>query len=491
MTLTEYIAKISAMSDEEFLDMKNFDFENDAFEMVAAQQAKERGILELFDACAASAKANKAAADAKKAARAAEVAKKREAERKRNLGAYERVREAVTEGADLEFDEKGRLVNSPSNFVEILENDERFKGIRYNLLDNAIYWNERKFTDLDDAVLRTAIQKDYGIHNREMLIDARDIVSHARQFHPVREMIESIEWDGQSRIYTLLGKWLGCTDTEYTREVSRLIFAGGIHRIYNAGCKFDDVPVLVGKQGCGKSTFVRWLAMQDEFFAEVTNLDDQKGVEAINGKWICELGELLAMARAKEQEAIKSYLTRSVDHYRKPYERFVTDTPRQCIFLGTTNNFQFIGDLTGGRRFYPVEVLSTGYDLFDHKEEIMHDIAQCWAEAKALYDEGVLEPFANQALIPQIREKQENAQEDSWEEGKIRAYLAKLPEGSEICVLQCWDRALGGDSENGRTPKHSQSVMIGKILRKLGWKSTGGFFTTPIWGTQRGWIKGE
>ncbi len=150
-------------------------------------------------------------------------------------------------------------------------------------------------------------------------------------------------------------------DNEYTREVSRLIFAGGIHRLYSPGCKFDDVPVLIGtSQGEGKSTIVRWLAIHDDHFTEVTEIDGQKGVEQLEGAWICEIAELLALTKAKEQEAVKSYIARLKDKYRKPWGKNTDELPRRCIFIGTTNNEQFLRDKTGNRRFYPVKVNSKG-----------------------------------------------------------------------------------------------------------------------------------
>ena len=101
----------------------------------------------------------------------------------------------------------------------------------------------------------------------------------------------------------------------------------------------------------------------------------------MEGAWICELSELLGLTKAKEVEAVKSYITKLVDRYRRPFDRRTTDHKRQCIFIGSTNRSAFLTDKTGNRRFYPVEVHSSGYDLFDHEAEIRNDIIQVWAEA--------------------------------------------------------------------------------------------------------------
>jgi len=143
------------------------------------------------------------------------------------------------------------------------------------------------------------------------------------------------------------------------------------------------MPVLIGKQGGGKSTFVRWLAMEDRFFTELRTIEGKEGLEAINGAWIVEVSELLALTRTKEQEAVKAYLSTLVDKYRPAYGRNIVEQPRSCVFIGTSNRAQFIVDKTGGRRFYPVECVRTGYDLFRRETEIREYIQQCWAEAYA------------------------------------------------------------------------------------------------------------
>ena len=264
-----------------------------------------------------------------------------------------------------------------------------------------------------------------------------------------------------------------------------MIFAGGIHRLYNPGCKFDDVPVLIGtKQGEGKSTFVRWLAMSDEFFTEVNEIEGQKGMEAIEGAWICELGELLALTKAREVEAVKSFLSRQVDHYRKPYDKRPSDYKRQCIFIGTTNKEQFLVDRTGNRRFYPVKVNQLGYDLFNHKDEIQADIRQCWAEAKVLYDRGELYAFADRSIINEIRTEQAKAVEDDYRVGMIEAYLE---DKDEVCILEIWRSALNNEYTK---PNKKESNEIGLILQSMdGWVKAKGSRRTKDFGIQKVWVR--
>ena len=130
------------------------------------------------------------------------------------------------------------------------------------------------------------------------------------------------------------------------------------------------MPIFMGKQGCGKSSFIRWLAIKDSFFKEISEIDGQKGIEAVEGAWICEMSELLALTKSKEVEAVKSYITRQNDTYRKPYERRITENPRKCIIIGSTNRSQFLTDKTGNRRFLPIQVNCDGYEIANQETQI-------------------------------------------------------------------------------------------------------------------------
>lgn len=389
----------------------------------------------------------------------------------------------------LETNQYGRPMATVENFRAVLEFEPQFASLRYNTMryspEHTVNGKIVRWTDADDAFVRWFVEKKYHFHSVQKCDDALRMLFKSREYNPVRDMIESLTWDGTPRIMGFLTKWLKCEDTPYTREVSRLIFAGGIHRLYNPGCKFDDVPVLIGtKQGEGKSTFVRWLAMSDEFFTEVNEIEGQKGMEAIEGAWICELGELLALTKAREVEAVKSFLSRQVDHYRKPYDKRPSDYKRQCIFIGTTNKEQFLVDRTGNRRFYPVKVNQLGYDLFNHKDEIQADIRQCWAEAKVLYDRGELYAFADRSIINEIRTEQAKAVEDDYRVGMIEAYLE---DKDEVCILEIWRSALNNEYTK---PNKKESNEIGLILQSMdGWVKAKGSRRTKDFGIQKVWVR--
>ena len=407
--------------------------------------------------------------------------------------AVEFAKEAAQEtGIELACDGQGKALSTVDNFLKVIEADPKFSGLKFNLLtyspEQVRDGKVEKWTDADDAEARRYIEKAYHIHSVQKCDDAFRIMFKRNEYHPIRDIVDALQWDGVPRIEQFLHRWTKCEDTPYTREVSRLIFAGGIHRLYNPGCKFDDMPVLIGKrQGEGKSTLVRWLAMRDEYFTECNEFDGQRGIEAVEGAWICEVSELLAMTKAREMEAVKSYLTRLNDRYRMPFDKRVTDHPRQCVFIGTTNKEQFLTDKTGNRRFYPVVVRQSGYDLFDHEAECRAYIEQCWAEAKALFDADQIKPYANRDLLDTIRQHQDEAAEDDYRVGLISDYLATH---TEVCILELWKCALKMNEYSKPTKKDSNDIST--ILQSMdGWQKSNKPKRFPDYGVQKYWFKSE
>lgn len=414
-------------------------------------------------------------------------------EKEKNYNKSEVKHELTKQGTvPLKFDGGKNPQLTIENFLSILENDPLLKDyLLYNELSNApecISSGEiRRWKDEDDSWLRGYIEQNYCIYSPQKLDDALRVRFNQRRHHPVREKIQSITWDGKPRIKRFLIEWLKVDDCPYSEEVSRLIFAGGIHRAFNPGCKFEDMAVLIGKkQGEGKSTIIRWLAMDDKFFREVNEIDGQRGVEAVEGGWICEVSELLALKRTKEVEAAKSYFSRQTDTYRKPYDKRVTENPRQCIFIGTTNTAEFLTDKTGNRRYYPVECNSSGRDLFDHKAEIQEYIEQCWAEAYALYQKGELPPVLDKSILPEAQYRQERALEDDYRAGMIKAYLDDKAEGESVCIIELWQEALGESFK----PTRKDSNELALIMQSApGWIKMPSVQRTSRWGVQRCWVK--
>ena len=403
-----------------------------------------------------------------------------------NSDSYDNVR-TITQG---KINEQNRLKVTNESFVKIFYEDPEFSCIRFNELKNQIEdfgdKGYQSWTDTDDARARTYIESKYGIYNLKKFDDAFRLYVSSKSYNPVKQIIENQKWDGEKRICNFLTEIMKADSSAYTKEVSRLIFAGGIHRLYNPGCKFDDMPVLVGtRQGEGKSTIVRWLALDDDFFSEVTEFEGQRGIESLEGAWICEVSELLAMTKAKDVEAVKSFITRQNDRYRMPFDRRVTDHKRRCIFIGTTNKEQFLTDKTGNRRFYPVRVYQTGNELFENENRVKAYIMQCWAEALTLYDEGNLKPYADPTLIEVIRERQNSATQDDYREGMIRDFLESK---QEVCIPMLWHEALKMRSD--LKPTRKDSTEIGLIMQNCeGWVKQRSSNRFKDYGTQRYWKK--
>ena len=380
------------------------------------------------------------------------------------------------------------------NFYKLIT-DHYGQNLRLNeMTGKPEYWNRARkrwteWTDAQESEARAYFEGNYGVYSQNKLSDALAIYFKDHKVNPLIEMLEKLEWDGKPRIEHFLHDVMKAENSEYIRECSRLIFAGGIHRAYEPGCKFDDMIVLIGGQSAGKSTIVRWLNLDDVFFREIKTIAGKEGIEAIRGVWIGEVAELMAMTRVKEAEAVKAYITSQEDSYRPPYGKHVQTIPRRCMFIGTTNNPQFLTDKTGNRRFYPVKCQSFAYKLYDHEQEVKEYIRQCWAEAVKLYKEGNLQAFARKEVLEQIRAAQEAAMEDDWRIGAIEQYLEdqKKASNSTVSVIELWHNALQEPEES--KPTRKDSIEITQIISNIpGWVQC----PTPIrtkWGSQKAFRK--
>lgn len=384
------------------------------------------------------------------------------------------------------------------NFYLFMLRDEQYRGIRFNEMSGRAEIHEidadgnltiRPWSDADDARSKHYFELRHEMYAPAKHDAALKILFDSRKYNPLIDIVDALQWDGENRCELFLTQWLKADDTAYTREVSRLIFAGGINRLYAPGCKFDDVPVLIGtKQGEGKSTIIQWLALHDDYSATTKNMSgDQKSIEAIQGAWIVEIPELAAF-RATDIESLKAFCTKTFDKYRLPYERNTSIFPRRCIFIGSTNNRQFLTDKTGNRRFYPVNVRSNGYDVFAHENEIRDYILQCWAEARERYKRGEMPAVADRALLSEYQTAQNAAMEDDWRVGVIEDYLHRHKgNGDYVCAKEIFHEALYPD--DNRQPAMKDSREIGEIMDSFTeWERCDKLKTTQKYGKQRCWI---
>jgi predicted P-loop ATPase len=378
----------------------------------------------------------------------------------------------------MKLTDKGGVAQTIENAVIILQNDPKLKDcIGLNEMEHNIVarrdlpWRKVKgasqWVDADDAALRYYMERVYGMASKDRIFDAVNVVASANKFHPVRDYLDGCTWDDVPRVETLLIDYLGAEDNDYTRAVTRKALAAAVARIYRPGCKFDYMLTLRGAQGLGKSSFIGLLG--GKWFSDsLTTMQGKEAYEQLMGVWIMEVGELASMKKS-EVESIKQFLTKRSDRFRPAYGRRTQEFPRQCIFIGSTNETQFLRDTTGNRRFWVVDTPNT--PPRDFWEELTPETVRLiWAEAVQLYKNGE-KLYLTKDLEDVAREIQEAYSEENPRAGIVVDYLDRLlPEdwadkdlysrrqwlesGAEgtiprqyVCTLEIWAEALGGNPD--------------------------------------------
>lgn len=396
-----------------------------------------------------------------------------------------------------------KIILANARNVELILNNGVFKGVlAYDAFKNSevirgpLPWRKRErpkaeyepWLGADDRRLQHYIGKKYDIKSAETVKNALTEVVHGNTFHPVKAYIEEQIWDGIERLDQIFIDYLGAEDTSYVRAVTRKMFLAAVKRIYEPGCKFDNMLVLVGPQGVGKSSLLAKLGKQ-WFSDSLKTFDSKEAGEHLQGAWIIEIGELAAMKKAEVDE-IKQFLSKESDRYRVAYDRMVTDFPRKCVFFGTTNNSNFLQDATGNRRFWPVTVDPSRRTKSHFTEMTEAVIGQIWAEAMSLYAAGEsLELEA--AEYAEAKQVQEQHMDNDPREGLIAEYLDTLlpedwdskdeyerreylraPTGSirrdRVCVAEIWVECLESPF---KMLKAWEAKVICDIIRRIpGWQ---------------------
>jgi len=437
-----------------------------------------------------------------------------------NFGTDEEADASWLEGMDM--DGKGStFLNTEKNIDLILENDGVLKGLfalnEFNgkpSLKRPIPWRKTKEGDpmknVDFSGLRNYIGKHYGIRGKEIVQDSLNLELYRNAWHPIKTYLNGLIWDQTPRVDTLFIEYLGAKDSAYTREAARKTLCGAVARVFNPGCKFDLMPVLVGEEGLYKSTFWKRLGKQwfsDTFF----KVDGKEAVEQIQGAWIIEVAELAGM-RKGEAEAVKHFITKQKDEYRPAYGHVREEYERQNIFVGTTNLRDFLKDPTGNRRFLPIECclayISRSVDL----ELVGEEVNQIWAEAVWYFMQGE-KLYLSDAVTLEARAVQSDHMEIDERAGLVSAFL-EMPLPMDWAKMAAFDRVTffnsyaqdkdAADLED--EPRHEVTVAeiwaecldkrredmsryntkeVNEILRGLGWRFTGSVKNVPIYGRQR------
>ena len=399
--------------------------------------------------------------------------------------------------ADLARNEKGITCQTINNCMLVLQRDPLLKGaIRKNELSGKIDvvgdlgWNRTSssLTDTDVYQIQWYLEKNYGLKHDRNINKAMNIVANENKYHPIREYLEHLTWDGQSRISSLLPKYLGADENAYTKEIMRLLMLAAIHRVYEPGCKFEIMVCLVGGQGAGKSTFFRFLAIHDEWFSDdLKRMDDENVYRKLQGHWIIEMSEMMATVNAKSIEDIKSFLSRQKETYKIPYETHPEDRPRQCVFVGTSNSMDFLPlDRTGNRRFAPVLVHPERVEkhILENETEAREYFQQAWAEAMELYRNGIQELKLSKETEEYLKELQKEFMPEDAKVGIIQIWLDELSE-NYVCSMMIYKEAFSHEFD---TPKDWELKEINKVMNHsiVGWEKVSSH-RFPKYGTQRGW----
>lgn len=416
----------------------------------------------------------------------------------------------------------GNAATTVENIRIIVRNDPRFKGAFYfdefmerPMVCSDLPWRKlegkpRSWDDTDDAGVHNILEKDYKIDSMPKTREGIDLALADISRHPVREYLQSLVWDGEKRAETLFIDYLGAEDSRYTRNVTRKALIGAVARILSPGCKHDHMLVLVGPQGCRKSTTLKKLG-KEWFSDSLFTMTGKEAYEQLQGNWIIELSEMAATRKA-EIEQIKQFVSKQEDNYRAAYARRTQCHPRQCAFFGTTNDEEFLRDPTGARRFWPVVVTNEGKTLGDKLTTAIVD--QIWAEVVTYYEAG--EAWYLDSDVEELaRQVQADHTEVSGKLGPLENFLnVLLPEDwdswdldrrimfwgggfgdkqegtvkrTKVCALEIWQEHYKGDP---KSYGQAQAREIISLLRMIpGWRISTSVNCGELYGRQRGFIR--
>lgn len=314
----------------------------------------------------------------------------------------------------------------------------------------------------DDACmfLRGGIISDFGFDPRsENVRDAVTLLCLENPAHPIREMLDSLLWDGVPRLDRWLCDYLGADDTPLNRAIGSTMLTAAVRRVREPGVKFDQIVVLEGPQGSGKSTSLKILAGQGNHSdQEILTLDAKQQMELLEGVWIYELGEVEGLNKA-EVNKIKAFASRTTDRSRMAYAHHAVARPRQVILVGTTNDDKYLRDQTGNRRFWPVKTGKIDLGALERDRD------QLWAEAARREAAGQSITLPEELWEAAALEQAERLEDDPWIESLAAVRGKALGE-----VVQVSTTYLLG--KLGLSPEHqnqSHTKRLATLMRKLGW----------------------
>lgn len=416
----------------------------------------------------------------------------------------------------------GAIKATINNVLIILEHDPLLKG-KFALNEFAgrgevlgsLPWDKhahrRLWDDNDSDGLYWYLEQVYKITGNGKIDSALSLHSNKFAFNDVQNYLRKLKWDGTPRLDTLFVDYLGAGDTAYTRAVTRKSFTAAVARAMTPGCKFDNMLILAGPQGIGKSTLLDKMS-RGWFNDSIKTFEGKEAAELLQGRWIIEIAELEAFNKS-EVSRIKQFLSLRTDRFRAAYARHVKEIPRSCVFFGTTNAYAFLQDTTGNRRFWPVdtgEIKRAKSVFLDLTDDV---VDQLWAEAFVRWQLG--EPlYLTGDIEEEAKAKQEEHREVSSREGLIRDFLEReVPEDwqsweidmrrmfwagtvqcnaplvprDRACALEVWCEVFGGSMKE---MKQTDTREINAIIASLpDWKKSASPIRVGAYGLQRGFVR--
>lgn len=277
---------------------------------------------------------------------------------------------------ELETTDKGRIKSTTTNLITVLINpcfykeqailmgniffDTCSRTVQFygRLKGEKIFEPEiRKWNDHMTNILGVEIEREFGIkYAKNRMEDAITFVAHKRTVNLPAMYMKSLSYDGENHIKNLLPKYFGAEDTALNAWIMKHVLVDMVKRVFNPGCKFDELMVLTRIQGVGKTSFTEKLALFPEWYCSLNNIKSKDAVSNLVGKVVVELEEFVDLRNAKSADEANLFISARTSTVRLPYERFSTDIKRTCILIATTNDATFLGDFSGELRYLPVKV---------------------------------------------------------------------------------------------------------------------------------------